>query len=181
MARELVVVYGAPFVGKSTTAWEIARSFPTKTVVVSTDQLIRGAVAVPDSDEKAELDMAHTQLRLLVANYLKNGYNVVVEGVYLFERGGALRSYESDIDQMLALMRNMAPRPLILRLTASADVIRERARAAGREEEADLAVRIDQGYKDRYGLNVFSFDAGAEAPSDVAAAVRSHLGDHDGG
>jgi tRNA uridine 5-carbamoylmethylation protein Kti12 len=176
MPRELVVIYGAPFVGKTAVAWELARSLDSKSVVVSTDQLIRGAIAVPDSDEKAELDMAHTQLRLLVANYLKNGYNVVAEGVYVFERGGALRSYESDIDQMLALMRQMAPGPLVVRLTASPAVISERARNAGREAEADLAVRIDARYRDRYGVNAYSFDTSTRSPADVAAEVKEALG-----
>lgn len=176
MPQLLVIIYGAPLSGKTTLAWTLARSLDRKSVVVSTDQLIRGAIAVPGSDEKAELDMAHTQLRLLVANYLKNGYDVVVEGVYMFERSGVLRSYEADIDQMMALMRQMAPRPVVVRLYADPAVLRRRAAEAGRDSEIETALKVNAAYKDRFGLNAVSLDTGAHDVGEEVAAVRQALG-----
>ena len=88
---DLIVIYGAPLTGKSTLAGALGRSMPGKTAIVSTDYLVSQAIAVPDPDRAAELDMAHLQLRLLVANYLKNGYNVIVEGPFLFDEAGLLR------------------------------------------------------------------------------------------
>jgi hypothetical protein len=171
----LVVIYGAPFTGKSTLAWELARSLPGKTAVVSTDQLASGSIAVPDADAEAELEMVHTQLRLLVANYLKNRYNVVVEGPFAFLRQGRLLSFESDIDQMLGLMRNLAPRPLVVRLDASEPVLRERAMAEGRQDDLEAALRIRGAARPRYGERFLSFDTVSMRPDEIARTVRDAL------
>ena len=55
--------------------------------------------------------MVYVQARLLVANYMKNGYHVVVEGPFYHERGGELHRFEQEIDQLVALMRQMTRRP----------------------------------------------------------------------
>ena len=151
MNPSLVVIYGTPLVGKTSLAWQLARSLPDKAVVVSVDALLGGAIAVPDADPSAELEMVHVQLRLLVANYLKNRYHAVIEGPFLFERAGALLSYEADLDQLVALMRHLAQQSLIVRLTASDEVISQRASAAGREAELAAALRVGHAYRTRYG------------------------------
>ena len=81
---KLAVIYGPPLVGKSAVAHALARSLPGKTAVVSLDHLLYGAIVTPDNDASAELEMVHIQIRLLVANYLKNKYHVVVEGQFIY-------------------------------------------------------------------------------------------------
>jgi hypothetical protein len=140
------------------------------------DQLVRGAIAVPDPDPRAELAMAHTQLRLLVANYLKNRYHVVVEGPFSFERGGVLHSFESEIDQLIALMRHLAQRALIVRLDVSEAVLAQRARDAGREAELASALRLRGAARGRYGDRVLTFDSSSMDPAAIAAQVREAVG-----
>src|SRR5258708_1093253 len=113
---DLVILYGPPFTGRNDVAWAIARSMPGRSAVVSADALLEGAIAVPWEDEAAELEMAHGQVRLLVAYYLKHRYHLVVEGPFLFEREGRVISYESHVDQLAALMRNLTLQSLIIRL-----------------------------------------------------------------
>jgi hypothetical protein len=171
----LTVVYGPPLAGKTTLAWELARTLPDKTAVVSVDQLLGGSIAVPDEDELRELEMVHTQLRLLVANYLKNRYHVVVEGPFCFETRGGLLSYEADIDQLVALMRNLARRAVIVKLDADPDMLRERARVSGREGELEAALRLRGAYRPRYGDRFRSFDSGTMAAGEIAAEARAFL------
>ncbi len=133
-----MVIYGISDASNSV-AWQLARRLPGKSAVLSVDQLLAGAIAQPADDTAAELDMAHTQLRLLVANYMKNGYNVVVEGVFFYERGGQVYRYEQDIDQLVALMRNMTEKALMVHLRS-----------------ADDSARFS--YRDRYGVNSVSVD-----------------------
>jgi len=176
MGRNLVIVYGPPFSGTNSVAWALARSFPEKTAVLSADNRIAGAIAVPDADAGAELDMAHTQLRLLLANYLKNGYNTVVEGAFLFERDGGLLSYEAEIDQLVALMRHLATSSVVVRLTAPEAVLRRRAAAAGRAEAA-VSGRLTAAYKDRYGVLSYTFDTETAAENTILETVRAALRD----
>src|SRR5581483_3156543 len=131
----LVVVYGPALVGKTAVAWEVTRRMGGKSGVVSGDALLRGAIAVGDVDPLAELDMVSIQLRLMVANYLKNRYHVVVEAPFFYERDGGLYSFESDVDQLVALMRQLTRRALIVRLDAPEDALRQRAFTVGREDE----------------------------------------------
>jgi hypothetical protein len=153
VASYLVVIYGASPVNYDA-AWTLARELPGKTAVLSVESLLSRVIARPDQDATAELDMAHTQLRLLVANYMRNGYNVVVEGVFYYQRDGRTYRYEQDIDQVVALMRNMTRRALTLHL------------------ETDGDGGFD--YRKRYGANALVLDAshGADA---VAQAARERL------
>ena len=174
----LVVIYGAPFSGKSSLAWEVARSLPGKTAVVSVDQLLSGSIATADMDAAAELEMVHIQLRLLTANYLKNRYNVVVEGPFLFERDGRVIDYQAEIGQLVALMRQLIQGQLIVHLEASDDVTLQRAKAAGRDDDAAAALRIRDAYdKTRYAGHALRLDSG-EQPLDVLTrAVLARLDD----
>jgi len=175
LASYLIVVYGPPLAGKTTLAWELARSLPGKTAVLSTDHLLAGSIATSDTDALAELDMAHTQLRLLTANYLKNRYNLVVEGPFYFERDGVLHSFEPEIDQLVALMRHLTEKALVLRLDAPESVLTRRAHAAGREDELASALRLRAAYRDRSGDQFRAFDTGEIAPAEIVAASRELL------
>src|SRR5262245_15019151 len=124
----LIVIYGAPFSGKTSLAWQVARGLSGKTAVLSVDHLVSGSIAVPDLDAAAELEMVHIQLRLLTANYLKNRYHVVLEGPFVFERDGRVFDYEAEIGQLIALMRQLVRESLIVQIEAPADVILQRAR-----------------------------------------------------
>ncbi len=117
MPGYLIVIYGTSSINNEA-AWHLAQRLPGKSAVLSLDQLIGGAIAQPSEDVSAELDMAHTQLRLLVANYMRNGYHVVVEGAFFYDRGGQVLRYEQDIDQLVALMRNMTRRALTVHLVS---------------------------------------------------------------
>jgi adenylate kinase family enzyme len=171
----LVVVYGPSLSGKSTLAWELARTLTGKSAVVSLDSLLEASIAVPAEGAQAELEMVHTQARLLVANYMKNLYNVVVEGPFFFERDGVLHRFEQEIDQTLVLMRNMTSRSLLVRLTAGEAELAARARRTGREHELPAALRIDGMYKLRHGPLSMSFDTTDADPADTASAVRERL------
>jgi tRNA uridine 5-carbamoylmethylation protein Kti12 len=174
----LIVIYGAPFSGKSSLAWAVARNLPGKTAVVSVDQLLSGAIATPDSDTDAELEMVHIQLRLLTANYLKNRYNVVVEGPFLFERHGRVVDYQAEIGQLIALMRQLIQAQLIVQLEAPDDVTLQRARDAGRETEADAALRMRDAYdKTRYAGHALRLDSGEQPLGVLTRAVQSRLDD----
>jgi hypothetical protein len=175
----LIVIYGAPFSGKSSLAWQVARGLPGKAAVVSFDNLLSGSIAVADKDVEAELEMAHVQLRLLTANYLKNRYHVVVEGPFLFERDGRIIDYQGEIGQLIALMRQLVQGQLIVQLEAPDRVTSQRARGAGREGEAAAAIRLRDAYdKKRYAGHALRLDS-SEQPVDVLArAIQSRLNDN---
>src|SRR5262249_60594766 len=109
---------------------------PGHSAVLSVDALLGGAIAIPWEDAKAELELVHSQVRLLTVQYLKQGYHLVVEGPFLFERDGGLISYEAHIDQLLALMRNLVSRSLVVHIEVPAAMRRGPAGAAGRARRA---------------------------------------------
>lgn len=170
MARQLILIYGPPLSGKSTAAWQIARGLDGKTAVVSVDQLIEGSIAVPDQDAAAELEMVHVQLRLLVANYLKNHYNVVVEGPFIFELDGRQQSYEREIGALTSLMRNLTTTTLLVRLKVDDATLTAR----GSAEEAAAAARIQEGYIENF-THRLTLDSGAMTPVEIAAKVRQAI------
>lgn len=172
MPSYLVIIYGAPLSGKSSVAWHLAKRLPGKAAVVSADQLLDGSIARQDEDAAAELDMVHTQLRLLVANYMKNGYHVVVEGPFYYQRSERLHRYEQDIDQLEALMRQMTRKALLVRLTAAESVLHSRAQEAGRDP---ALCSIDAQYKPRYGPRSQTFDTGQMGADEIAEAIRGRL------
>ena len=175
---QLIVIYGAPFSGKSSLAWQVARSLPGKSAVVSVDQLLSGSIFTLDSDADAELEMVHIQLRLMTANYLKNRYNVVVEGPFLFERDGRVINYQGEIGQLVALMRQLIHGQLIVQLEAPDDATSQRARDAGRETEAATAMRLRDAYdKTRYTGHALRLDSSAQPLDVLVRAIQSRLDD----
>jgi len=170
----LIVIYGPPFSGKSTLARALAQSLTEKTAIVSADYLSRDAIPSHDASALDEMEMVTTQVRLLVANYLKNGYNVVLEGAFSHVLDGELQHREQEIDQIAALMRNLAPSPLLVRLVAEESVLRERASGAGRENEIPAAIRINSAYKPRYG-RWLQIDTGVTTVDDAIETLRERL------
>jgi hypothetical protein len=175
LGSDLVVIYGEPLSGKSSVAWRLARSLPEKTAVVSFDGLIQGSIAVRAGDEATELEMVHIQARLLVANYMKNGYNVVVEGPFYYQSGGRTHRHEPDIDQLVALMRQMTRRALVVRLTSTREATERRAAEAWREEEVPESVELAALYRPRYGANSMTLDTSDMSLETAATAIVERL------
>jgi adenylate kinase family enzyme len=172
---DLIVIYGPPLSGKSTVARELGRAMAEKSAIVSTDYLLSEAIARPDRDREAELELVHQQLRLMVANYLKFRYHCIVEGPFIFENVNALMSYEAHIDQLLALMRMMTLRKMIVRLSASEEELGKRAEQSGREEELALALRVNAAYRPRIAPELLSFNTDAHSPAEIVASILEEL------
>jgi shikimate kinase len=175
MPNHLIVIYGPPLSGKTTLAWEVARALGEKSVVVSVDQLLNGTIAVADEDAQAELDMVQVQLRLLVANYLKNRYHVVLEGPFIYDRGGRLHNFESDIDQLIALMRHLTDEALIVRLDASTETLAARAQSDGRAAELEPSLRIRDAFRSRSGARYQAHDSSSESVEQISRSVLAAL------
>ena len=171
----LIVIYGAPHTGKTSLAREVARGLGDKSAVVSVDALLDDAIRLHDRDAHAELEMVYTQVRLLVANYLKNRYHVVLEGAFTHDRDGMLQSREQEIDQTLGLMRNLAPSPLTVRLTASAETLRRRALDPERSPGIETVIRIDEAYRTRYGGRALQLSTDERSLAQLAAEIHSRL------
>jgi hypothetical protein len=155
VASYLIVIYGEPAAIKAA-AWELARSLPGRSAVLSFDQLLQGAIAQPAEDAIAEFDMVHIQARLLVANYMRNGYNVVVEGPFFYHRDGELHRYEQDIDQLVALMRQMTRKSLTVHLQ-------------GRQGDDRF------NYKQRRGNGAMTLDSAGLEVAEVANEILEKL------
>lgn len=172
----LIVIYGPPLSGKTSLAREIAGALDTKTALVSTDAMLEEAIRVHDADAYAELEVVHTQARLLVANFLKNRYNVVLEGAFYYERDGVLHRHEQEIDQTLALMRNLADAQLVVRLDASPATLQGRAGLAVPPRDPDPILRIAAAYRPRSGDRSLHLSTDASPVGDLAMQMREQLG-----
>jgi hypothetical protein len=175
----LIVIYGAPLTGKSSLARVVAGALDGKAAIVSTDAMLHDAIRVHDDDVFAELEMVHIQARLLVANYLKNRYHVVLEGAFNYDRDGARHRHEEEIDQILGLMRNLAWAPLLVRLSAGEDTLRRRAQAGSgpREYDVEAALRIETEYRQRYGNRSLVLSTDDSSIEDLSAEVIGRLAD----
>lgn len=172
---DLIVIYGPPLSGKSTLAVALGHAMPERTAVVSSDHLLNEAIVNPDSDRTAELELVHQQVRLLVANYLKFQYHCIVEGPFMFERGGGLVSYEAHIDQLLALMRMMTLRKVIVRLEAPPAELARRAEVTGRHADLDLAARITAAYRNRGGPELRTYNTAAHTAAEIVSSILEEL------
>ena len=172
---QLVVIYGAPLSGKTSVAREVAAALDSKSAIVSPDALFEDAIRVHDRDAYAELEMVYTQVKLLVANYLKSRYHVVLEGAFAHEIDGVLHPHEQEIDQTLGLMRNLAQSPLLVQLTATEATLRRRADASSRLRDADAALRIDAAYRQRSGGRSLALATDARSVADLSSDVMNQL------
>jgi hypothetical protein len=86
---------------------------------------------------------------------MRNGYNVVVEGVFYHERDGQTYRYEQDVDQLVSLMRNMTRKALTVHIRAP--------------EEAPHFE-----YRTRYGVNALNFDS-TTSVEEIAEALLQRL------
>jgi hypothetical protein len=171
----LIVIYGAPLTGKTSLARELAHALGEKSAVVSVDALLNEAIRLHDRDVSAELDMVYTQTRLLVANYLKNRYHVVLEGAFLHDKDGAIHGREQEIDQTLGLMRNLAWAPLTVRLTAAGETLSQRIGVVERPLDLDVVQRIDAGYRVRYGGQALELRTDERSAGELTAEILEHL------
>jgi chloramphenicol 3-O-phosphotransferase len=168
----LVIIYGPPLSGKSSVAQALARSLSQKAALVSIDALLTESILIPDRDAVSELEMVHTQARLMVANYLKNGYHVVVEGAFYYERDGVLHRHEQEIDQLVSLMRNLARSPLVVRLSAEDAALSRRAETSNRQGELAPAMRIEAEYKPRYGNRILRIETDEASVAEIAEQIK---------
>jgi chloramphenicol 3-O-phosphotransferase len=169
----LIVIYGAPYTGKTSVARRVAASLEGMTALVGVDWLLVESIVGHSPDTASELGMVHTQAQLMVANYLKNRYNVVVEGAFSYERNGIAANHEQEIDQLVALMHNLARQPFIVRLLASATSLRRRA--SGREDEVARAMRISASYKPRNDSRSIEIDTNTGSITEIAAQIVERL------
>jgi len=82
---------------------------------------------------------------------------------------------EADADQLVALMRNLTSRALIVRLDAPPATLSHRAHEDGREDEAATALRIREAYKDRSGARYRAFDTSQQGAVEIAGALLEQL------
>jgi hypothetical protein len=171
----LVVIHGAPLTGKTSLAREVAGAIGDKAAIVSIDAMLGEAIRVHDPDPFAELEMVYTQARLLVANYLKNRYHVVLEGAFVHEREGVLHRHEQEIDQILALMRNLAPAPLTVRLSAADATLRQRNEAFEQPRDLEAVLRIAAAYRPGHGGRSLELSTDERSLQALAADVLERL------
>jgi ribose 1,5-bisphosphokinase PhnN len=72
-------------------------------------------------------------------------------------------------------MRMMTLRKMIVRLSASDEVLASRAEGAGRRAELDLARRVEAAYRPRSGAEVLDFNTGAHSPDEIVAEILERL------
>jgi adenylate kinase family enzyme len=172
---DLIAIYGPPLSGKTTIARALGERMHGKCAIVSAGYLLDDAIVKPDDDQLAQIELVHQQTRLMVANYLKFGYHCILTGPFVYERQGRLQNFESQIDQMLALMRQMTLRKAIVRLRVSEEDLARRAEQAGRESELALALRVDAAYKARSGLDYLEFNTSAHGVDDIVSSILAVL------
>ncbi len=79
MKQQFIILRGNPCTGKSTIAEELRNHFNKKTAVIHTSVFYHGIV----NGDSPEVAMENT--RRIVDNYLKNKYNVILEGTLSFK------------------------------------------------------------------------------------------------
>jgi len=144
--RYLVVICGPPLAGKSALAQHLGRSMPGKTAVIAHDDLLRRLIVIHDADARQEQVWMYTQVRLLVANFLRNGYSVIVEGTYLALHDGLLLSGFDEIGGLFGLMASLLSGSQLVLVEAPIERLQERLAASHeRPSPADLA-RLAEAY-----------------------------------
>jgi hypothetical protein len=75
----------------------------------------------------------------------------------------------------VALMRQLVRASLIVHVEAPPDVMLQRAREAGREDEAAAALRLRDAYQGRYEERLLRLDSGAQPVDALAREVHRRL------
>jgi hypothetical protein len=153
----LIIVYGLPRDGTADVARGIAAGLPSKTALVRQADLDGNAIVSHDADRAAELDMVYMQIKLLVSNYLRNGYSVVVDAPYLHEFAGETHSYEDEVEQLRGLMRAMPVTPLTVFLYG--------------QQPVDGSGRPQSAYNPRSGPGTLKFDVSRVSTDQVVETV----------
>lgn len=145
--QALIVVYGAPGVGKSSAARLIARRVAPPSACVHHDDLMHRWIVTHAPDPAAEWQLIYTQAKLLTSSYLKAGYSVVVEGAFAEWDGRQARSREDEIDQLLAAAGSTPVERLVARLEAPDDVLEWRLLRADRDRDVPEALAVAHVYR----------------------------------
>lgn len=161
---DLILLKGAPGVGKSTTAKLLARHFPSG-VRIEVDTL-RGMVIDVDWTDQAEHRSLLTLSAQLAAGFLRAGFAPVV----------LIDTFSGDkIDGFLAAFRSECPqsRACVTVLHASDGLLRERV--LNRDEDGfrdiDIALRINhESVRDARPFELL-LDTSNLSPGDVAGAI----------
>jgi hypothetical protein len=128
--RYLVVICGPPLAGKSTLAQHLGRSMPGKTAVIPHDDLRDRWIVIHDADARQEQAWMYMQVRLLVANFLRNGYSVIVEGAYLALHDGLLITGFEEIGGLFGLMASLLSGSQLVVVEAPLDTLQARLAAS---------------------------------------------------
>ncbi len=143
--RYLVVICGPPLAGKSALAQHLGRGMPGKTAVIPHDDLLKRWIVIHDPDAQQEQSWMYVQVRLLVANFLRNGYSVIVEGTYLALHSGLLLSGFDQIGGLFGLMASLLSGSQLVVVEAPIEQLQARLAASPElYSPADLAILAEQ-------------------------------------
>lgn len=172
--RALVILYGAPGVGKSSAARLVARRIPGPSACVHHDDLMHRWIVTHSNDASQEWQLVYTQAKLLTSSYLKAGYSVVVEGAFAEWNGREAVSREDEIDQLVAAAGSPPVRRLIARLEAPDDVLEWRLLRADRDRDVPEALAVAHVYR-KTGDGLVMVDTNQRLVDEVAAEIVGRL------
>lgn len=147
-----MVICGPPLAGKSTLAQHLGRAMPSKTAVIPHDDLLERWITVHDADTQQEHTWMYTQVRLLVANFLRNGYSVIVEGAYQFLDGTLLVSEFDRIAGLFKLMASLVTGSQLVVVEAPVETLQARLAASSENVAPPNLQLLAQNY-DAAGLH----------------------------
>ncbi len=172
--QALVVLYGPPGVGKSSTARLVARRIPGPSACVHHDDLVHRWIVTHSEDVAGEWQLIYTQAKLLTASYLKAGYSVVVEGAFAEWDGRQARSREDEIDQLLSAAGPGPIERLVARLEAPDDVLEWRLLRADRDRDVPEALAVAHVYR-RASDSTLVIDTNQKLVDEVATEIVERL------
>jgi predicted kinase len=120
----LVMLVGLPGAGKSTLARKLAHRLPA--VIVESDR-VRRRLFTPPTYTAEESQRVHRVCHILIGGYLRHYYHVVYDATNLYEHHRGL---------VYSLASRSGARLIVVEVTASDEVIRERLAPRSREDPA---------------------------------------------
>jgi broad-specificity NMP kinase len=136
----LIVICGPPLAGKSNLAAALAEQVGDKTAVIPYDELLTRWIVVHGTDAEAEREMVLSQVKLMAVNYLKSGYNLIVEGAFADYHGSYVQDHTGEVKGLIGITAQLVRRNVIVVLRASEAALRQRADAGSPDLEAALAI-----------------------------------------